>query len=73
MKIEIFINGTLRVSAITDEMVTADYIRLIRDFMKIIASDRGALEQEANKSNRTIDHDGFVVFGSLPIPDSLDE
>lgn len=74
MKIEVFKNDTLHISAITDNMVAVDYLEIIQEFIKLLRSERDVLEREANASGRTLDHVGAAgSHGSLPIPDHLDE
>ncbi|MCB2184015.1 MAG: hypothetical protein KQH63_18470 [Desulfobulbaceae bacterium] len=49
----------------TDDASSYDYLSFLDDFVSICMKDRSALEFDAKKKNRTINHD-FKGIGSIP-------
>ncbi|QLN72358.1 hypothetical protein [Citrobacter freundii] len=71
--IEVQVNGAPLALLNTKTAVAADYLLFLEGVIKALLSDRESLEQEANKSCRTINGHGFSFIGSVDIPQIADE
>ncbi len=60
-------NYTPVVTLDLDQAVAADYLSFIQGITEILLSRTEPLEKEANASGRTILHERFGAFGSLPL------
>ena len=69
MKIELRVNDAPLIIMQTEKAVAADYVSFMQGVSSALLNDKNALENEAQKSGKTIDHPNFNTLGSIAIKD----